>query len=89
MLWIGHPWQMVRVVDGVVELSEPTEADDSSLVAATFPVHLLVPALRRAEDDLRSFVVRFAKRVIERGFDVGIDCAGRILGVGEDLFTAS
>jgi hypothetical protein len=89
MVWIGHPWQMVRVVDGVIELSEPTEADNSSLRAATFPVESFAVALRRAEQDLREFVCRFAKRLAERGFDGGLDTSCRLLGVGDELFAAS
>jgi hypothetical protein len=86
MVWVGHPWQMVRVVDGVVELSEPTEA---SLRAASFPVESFAVALRGAEQDLREFVGRFATRLGERGFDSGLDTSCRILGVGDELFATS
>jgi hypothetical protein len=85
MVWIGHPWQMVRIVDGLVELSEPTEADSSSLVAS-FPLDSFALALSVAEQDLREFVLRFAQRLGQRGFPAGIEDASRILGVGADLF---
>jgi len=58
MLWIGHPWQAVRLNEGMLELYGPNETLAGPLVGRVAP-----SSLGRAIRDARDSVSRFAERL--------------------------
>jgi hypothetical protein len=67
MLWIGHPWQMVRVVGEHIELSVSNESNDVSVLAATLPLEAIKEGLAKAEASLGELATIVASRLDQRG----------------------
>jgi hypothetical protein len=67
MLWIGHPWQMIRVVGENIELSVSSESTDVSILAATLPLEAIKEGLATAEASLGELATRVAQRLKQRG----------------------
>jgi hypothetical protein len=67
MLWIGHPWQMVRVVGEHIELSVSSESNDVSVLAATLPLEAIKEGLAKAEASLGELATSVASRLDQRG----------------------
>ena len=58
MLWIGHPWQCVRLDSGVLDLYAPSEGGIGAAIARLSPEDL-----RRAVRGARDAVGQFAERL--------------------------
>jgi len=58
MLWIGHPWHMVRLRDGLLEIHAASESSCSPLIG-----RLDLPELRLAVRQAKDALGRFAERV--------------------------
>jgi hypothetical protein len=67
MLWIGHPWQRVRVVGEHIELSVSSESNDVSTLAATLPLEAIKEGLAKAEASLGELATSVALRLDQRG----------------------
>jgi hypothetical protein len=66
MLWIGHPWQMVRVVGENIEITTPSDSSDVSTLAASVPLEAVKEGMARAEASLGQLAARVAVRLDQR-----------------------
>jgi hypothetical protein len=66
MLWIGHPWQMVRVVGENIEITAPSDSSDVSTLATSVPLEAVKEGMARAEASLGELAARVAVRLDQR-----------------------
>jgi hypothetical protein len=81
MLWIGHPWQMVRVVGEQIELSVSSESNDVSVLAATLPLEAIKEGLAKAETSLGELATSVASRLDQRGLPSDSKYVRALLGL--------